>query len=93
MRAALTTFTAYVLAGPIPLAPLAFGRMLTAHQTFAISAVAAAGSFFVIGPIRGKVTGRRLWQSRVETLLMGGGADLLSYGVGATIKQVVHPWS
>jgi VIT1/CCC1 family predicted Fe2+/Mn2+ transporter len=89
MRAALTTFAAFVLAGLIPLAPLAFSSLLTAQQTFAISAAAAAGSFFVIGLIRGKVTGRRMWRAGLETLLMGGGAALLSYGVGAALKQLV----
>src|SRR5690606_6848272 len=53
LRAGAVTFVAFVLAGLVPLAPLAFASQLGPEQTFLVSAVATAITFTVIGAIRG----------------------------------------
>lgn len=85
-RAAWVTFIAFVLAGMVPLLPLFFSRWLGPQNTFLASAVATAGTFAVIGAIRGRVTGEPPWWTSIETLGMGGVAAALAYAVGNLLR-------
>src|SRR5690606_30247262 len=77
LRAGAVTFVAFVLAGLVPLAPLAFASQLGPEQTFLVSAVATAITFTVIGAIRGRIAERSALRTALETLAMGGSAALL----------------
>ena len=77
LRAAWTTFVAFVVAGLIPIAPLAF----TANF-FLISTVVTAVTFFLIGLVNGWLLQRRLLVAGLESLLVGGGAASVAYLVG-----------
>jgi len=89
LRAGAVTFVAFVLAGLVPLAPLAFASQLGPEQTFLVSAVATAITFTVIGAIRGRIAERSALRTALETLAMGGSAALLSYAVGAYFRGLV----
>ena len=87
LRAALTTFAAFVLAGLVPLLPLFLAAWLaTAQQMFLVSAVLTGVTFFSIGLIRGRLSERNLLAAAVETLLIGGTAAALAYIVGGVLK-------
>jgi VIT1/CCC1 family predicted Fe2+/Mn2+ transporter len=73
-RAALVTFTAFLVAGMVPLTPLLFAGSLTHGQVFGCSAVAAALMFFVTGSANGRLNHRNPWRSGLETLVVGGAA-------------------
>jgi len=77
LRAAWTTFVAFVVAGLIPIAPLAFTA-----DFFLISACVTAATFFLIGLVNGWLLQRRLLLAGVESLLVGGGAASVAYLVG-----------
>lgn len=81
-KAAFTTFTAFVLAGAIPLLPFFLTGDPPANTIFAASAGATACAFFLIGAAKGHVVHRSLMLSGLETLGIGSAAALLAYLVG-----------
>lgn len=83
LRAGVTTFVAFCIAGLIPLAALWAFR---GEDGFAASAVATAVTFFAIGLVKARVLGGRLMASGIETLLVGGCAATLAYAVAAFTK-------
>lgn len=88
VRAALVTFGAFLLVGLVPL--LAFlAPGLSDTQTFAASAGMTAAAFFLVGSLKGRVLEQSMWRGGLETLLTGGAAALLAYGVGAWLRQWV----
>ncbi len=80
LRAAVTTFVAFLVAGLVPLLPLLAGR------AFLASAVATAGTFFVIGAVKGRMLRTGPLRGGLETLLIGGGAAVLAYAVGRAAR-------
>jgi VIT1/CCC1 family predicted Fe2+/Mn2+ transporter len=89
-RSGLATFTAFVLAGLVPLSPtlLMFDRV--ASHSFALSAVVTGATFIAIGLVRGRVIGRSLIASAIETLAIGGAAAVTAYVVGRLLEQLAR---
>jgi VIT1/CCC1 family predicted Fe2+/Mn2+ transporter len=88
-KSGLATFAAFVLAGAVPLVPFLLPIPWTTQATFAVSAVATAVTFFAVGVAKGFVVQRSPWWSGLETLLVGGGAAALAYGVGFWLRAIV----
>ncbi|GHF07037.1 membrane protein [Aliiroseovarius zhejiangensis] len=78
LRSATTTFLAFLVAGMIPLLPF----ILKLDNAFTISAWMTMASFFAIGALKSHWSLSPWWRSAVETLLIGGAAAGLAYGVG-----------
>lgn len=89
MRAGLATFLAFALAGALPLVPFLWPWELPAERYTASAAIAAL-VFFAIGTVRGAVLRRGAVRSGVETLLMGGGAAAIAYGIAAFLRGFVN---
>ena len=87
-RAGLATFVAFLLVGLIPLLPFLVPGLPLAHG-FAASAVMTLAAFLAVGLLKGRILGERPLRAGLETLFMGGGAALLAYGVGASIRHAV----
>jgi len=85
LRAGGATFIAFLIAGLIPLLPFLVPQ-LTPSQAFVTSIAATSAAFLAIGIIKGYVIGQSALRSGLETLLTGGGAALLAYGVGALLR-------
>jgi VIT1/CCC1 family predicted Fe2+/Mn2+ transporter len=85
-RAAGATFVAFGIAGFVPLAPLLLPFAWITQNSFALSSIATALTFFLIGTIKGRVVERSTWQSGLETLLVGGSAAVLAYLVGLWLR-------
>ena len=83
MRAAITTFIAFLIAGAVPLVPF----VLAMPNAFAISVFATLFTFFLIGTGKSRWSQAKWWWSGSETLMIGGVAALLAYGVGG----LFHP--
>ena len=83
----LTTFGAFVLAGAVPLVP--FFMPFAEGREFAVSAIGAGCTFFVVGGLRTLVTRRGFLVSGVEMLTVGGIAACLAYAVGWGVRAVV----
>lgn len=90
MRAAWATFVAFCLAGIVPL--LAFLTPgLPSSDSFKVSCVATAATFFLSGFIKGRLLGRPAWKSGSLTLLLGGAAAILAYATGFGLSRLGMP--
>lgn len=78
MRAALATFLAFLVAGMIPLLPFLFGL----DRGFVLSAWMTGAVFFAIGALKSRWSLAPWWRSGLETLLIGGVAASIAFGVG-----------
>lgn len=78
LLAACATFGAFLLAGAVPLVPF----VLAMPDPFALSVYATLLTFFLIGAAKSCWSLSKWWRSGTETLLIGGLAALLAYGVG-----------
>ena len=87
VRAAMATFTAFCIAGLIPLAPFLFPGV-TAMGRFGSSCAATAAAFYLIGYLKGKALRRSAWKSGLGTLALGGTAAALAYGMGVLLGSI-----
>jgi vacuolar iron transporter family protein len=86
LDAAITTFTAFNLAGLVPLIPFVFlylsGFTISTEHVFLFSIIFTAISFFLIGIVRGKIVGKSLLRTGINTLAVGGIAASVAYVIG-----------
>ncbi len=87
VRAATSTFSAFVIAGFIPLIPFVLVSM-SSRDAFVVSSLLTALTFFLIGTLKGFVVKRSWFSSGMETLLVGGAAAVMSYGVGLLLRGI-----
>ncbi len=88
VRAAVSTFIAFFLAGLVPLIPLILFYRSIAHLPFLASVIASGFVFYLIGAIKGQMVGRSIWWSGLETFLLGGGAACLAFLVGLLLRGI-----
>lgn len=88
LRAAATTFLAFVLVGFLPLATYVFPGVIRCDP-FLASSLLTALAFFAVGAMKGRFVEHRWPLSGLETLLVGGAASLLAYAAGLALKEVV----
>ena len=77
--AAISSFIAFAVGGAIPLAPY---LMNIQDQSLEISIGITGLSLFGIGACLSLFTGRSAFWGGLRMLLIGGGAGLLTYGIG-----------
>ena len=87
VRAAFSTFGAFILVGAIPLLPFTL-LFLSPSQSFLASIVATSFAFLAVGMFKGKVLNVSVLRSGIETLFMGGAAASISYFVGHWLQQL-----
>ena len=83
--AALSTFTAFVICGLVPLLPFLVG----ARKSLEVSMVMTAIVFFAIGSAKSKWSTASWWQSGLTTLAVGAIAAGLAYATGIILKSLV----
>jgi VIT1/CCC1 family predicted Fe2+/Mn2+ transporter len=86
-KAASVTFAAFVCAGILPILSFLVPH-LENDIRFRVSALLAAATFMLIGVVKGILLDRSIWRAGLETLLTGGGAAVLAYGVGAWLRHL-----
>ena len=82
-RAALSTFSAFLLCGLVPLVPF----LLDSSRPVMLSVVLTASVFFIIGSIRSRWSTSTWWYSGLTTLLVGAIAAGLAYLIGLLLRQ------
>jgi VIT1/CCC1 family predicted Fe2+/Mn2+ transporter len=83
-RAAVSTFSAFLICGLAPLLPFLLGmKSAIVFSTFLTGAV-----FFLIGSVKSRWSSASWWRSGLSTLLVGGIAAALAYVVGVLLKSV-----
>jgi VIT1/CCC1 family predicted Fe2+/Mn2+ transporter len=86
---ALATFGAFVIVGSLPLLPFMLYRE-SVVEAFIMSIVATILVFGGIGIVKARLVERPLVRSMFETLLMGGGAALIAYLIGALVRYLYN---
>ena len=91
VRGALTTFTAFVTIGLIPLLGYLL-QMWTPLKdpdlVFIGTAIATLGALFMVGTIKSQFTGKHWFFAGAETALIGGVAASISYFVGDVLGRL-----
>ncbi len=85
IKAAASTFLAFVLCGAVPLAPFAVG----ADATLTVSIAMTAAAFFAIGSLKSLWSLSHWWMSGLETTAIGLGAAGIAYMVGYLLRALV----
>jgi VIT1/CCC1 family predicted Fe2+/Mn2+ transporter len=90
LRAAATTFVAFVALGSLPLLIFAVELLgdVDVGLPFAWSAVLTGVAFFAVGTLKSRFVDQSWWRSGAETLLLGGAAAWLAYVVGILLQNV-----
>jgi vacuolar iron transporter family protein len=90
LRSALATFTAFVLAGSIPLVIYLIGLIapVPSQPAFFISLGMSGVALFVLGAAKVVVTHRNPLRSGLEMLLVGGLAAGVAYAVGILLRGI-----
>lgn len=90
-RAATTTFVAFVAAGLVPLLPFVFAQVTGVEIARPVvwSAVMTGVTFALVGALRARFVERAVWRAATETVLLGGAAAALAFGVGVLLRGVV----
>jgi VIT1/CCC1 family predicted Fe2+/Mn2+ transporter len=90
---AANTFVGFNALGIIPLIPFIlvyfFGSSMSISNALFYSILSTASSFFLIGCIRGKVVHRPMKTSGFNTVLIGGIAAAVSYGIGYALSSFI----
>ena len=82
MRAAASTFSAFLICGLVPVLPF-IARLPGA---FWVAAATTGLVFALIGALKSRWSIRPWWRSGLETLAIGGGAAVVAYGIGAWLR-------
>lgn len=80
----IVTFIAFITCGLLPLIPYVFFR--NNENVFLFSVLTTAGSLMLLGYFRYLVTKQSMLRSVFESLLLGGIAASVAYGVGSLVK-------
>ncbi|MFZ2886422.1 MAG: VIT1/CCC1 transporter family protein [Minisyncoccia bacterium] len=82
------TFVSFVIVGTLPLIP--FIVPAAAQNAFAISAIATAVTFFLVGAARSLVIRKHPALAGLEMLLVGGAAAAIAYGLGSWVETLIR---
>ena len=88
LSSSLATFIAFIVVGMLPMLPFIFALFIEmGHGTqFVWSIVSTFSAFALLGIVRGRVIGKNMWMTAFETLVVGGIAAAIAYGVGLALK-------
>jgi VIT1/CCC1 family predicted Fe2+/Mn2+ transporter len=91
LTAAAVTFVAFLGLGVMPLLPFLINAVSpgVVPHIYLSSCVLTAMSFMLVGAAKGAQVGGSRWVAALETLLMGGAAALLAYGIGYALNGLV----
>lgn len=81
-RAAMVTFSAFLVCGLVPLIPFVAGL----KNAFWVAAAVTGLMFVLIGALKSRWSIRPWWYSGLTTLAIGGGAAAVAYAIGAWLR-------
>lgn len=87
VKAAITTFSSFIIVGSVPLVPFMAPGIEKSSQ-FMFSACLAAIMFFSVGAMKSRVFSKPVFRSGIGTLLTGGAAATLAFLVGYLLREI-----
>ncbi len=89
VRAAASTFVAFVVVGALPLLVFLYDLIVTdVADPFAWSAAMTGVAFFAVGALKSRFVDQAWWRSGAETLAVGGLAAALAYAAGVLLQGI-----
>lgn len=90
LKTGLATFISFVIVGFIPLFSFVFSPLngTLRQNAFLASIILTAFAFFLIGWVKGKISGKNKFTSSLESLVIGLLAAGIAYGVGVFLKSI-----
>lgn len=85
LKDGIITFVSFVVAGLIPL----ISYVLNFNNKFLVSVIAVLLSLIVVGVFRGLITGKNVFRTVLENILIGGSATFISFYVGKIIDNLI----
>jgi VIT1/CCC1 family predicted Fe2+/Mn2+ transporter len=85
-QSALTIALSYIAGGLVPLLP--YILMEDAGQALLISVAVTLVALFVFGGVKGKLTGAGVWKSASQTMLIGGVAAGVAFGLAKFFNKI-----
>ncbi len=82
-RAAMSTFTAFLICGLVPLIPYIFNQT----HGFLLASFFTGVVFFLIGSLKSRWSLHPWWRSGTSTLFVGAIAASIAYGVGVMFRM------
>ena len=79
---ALTTFLSFAFFGFIPLLAFVLGRVMNIGNVFNVAIILTGITFFILGSVKVKITGKNWVTSGIETLVIGGVTALVAWLIG-----------
>lgn len=86
-RAAVSTFSAFIVCGLVPLLPFVAGL----SNAFWSASVITSLMFVLIGALKSRWSIRPWWYSALGTVVIGGGAAAVAYVTGAWLRILTSP--
>jgi VIT1/CCC1 family predicted Fe2+/Mn2+ transporter len=87
--AALSTFSAFLACGAVPLLPYLLPAAWFGSARFALSSLLTGLVFFGIGAARSRWSLAPWWRAGLETFATGGVAAVLAYGAGWALRRLI----
>ena len=84
-NSAATIAISYILGGLVPLSPYMLVRTL--YDALAVSVVVTLAALFVFGYVKGKLTGIHPLRGGLQTVVIGGLASAVAFGLARLIGQ------
>lgn len=91
LKAAFSTFTAFLIVGFFPLAAFFYKWLLpeAGLNPFQVSAFVTGAAFFGVGALKSQFVGKHWFLAGLETLFVGGSAATLAYLVGVLLRGII----
>ena len=91
INAAIATFVSFLVIGFIPLVSFVFSPLspFIANNAYVLSVILTGIAFLIIGALRSVVTQESMVKTSLETLLIGGIAAVIAYGVGYFLQAFI----
>lgn len=88
LKAAVSTFVAFLFVGSIPLMAFFYQYLFKAAEfnAFFVSSVMTGIAFFLVGAFKSRYIEQKWPVAGIETLLMGGVAAAMAYGIGSFLS-------
>ncbi len=90
-KTAIVTFSAFILAGFIPLLAFVLAYSLDLFKEYApmISVISTAAALFLVGMMKASIVKRKLFWGGIETLFLGGVAASVAFFIGFILRDLV----
>jgi len=92
IKSAIATFISFVIIGFIPLLFFILAIFIPSliEKSFLFSLILTGMAFLFVGAVKGIITRKNKFSSAIETLIVGGIASGIAFGVGYLLRSLIN---